>query len=344
MIEKRKEDHIRICLEKKVEVERDYWKMLHFMHKAAPEVDMEDISLETEFLGHKLAAPFMISAITGGYEGAEDFNRVLSTAAEKVGIGFGVGSQRAALENKELRMSYEVIKEADPPLVMANLGAPQLIGQKGKHVFKVEDGEAAMDMVGAQCIAIHFNYLQEVVQPEGDLKAKGVIDKLSAFCHELPVVAKETGAGVDGETALEMKNAGVKAIDVGGMGGTSFSAVEYYREGTDRSIAKEFWDWGIPTPASIIECRRSVDIPLISTGGVRSGLDAAKALALGADIAGVAGGILSSANISLDDTVEYLENMIKGLKTAMFLLGCKKVEELRDRRIIITDELKDWII
>ncbi len=344
MIERRKEDHIRISLKEEVEVEGNYWEMIRFMHKAAPEIDMDDISLETEFLGHNLSAPFIISAITGGYKGAEVFNRRLSTAAEKTGVAFGVGSQRPALENPELRASYEVIKERKPPLVMANLGAPQLIEQEGKHVFSVEDGNTAMEMVGAECIAIHFNYLQEVVQPEGDLKAKGVLKGLSDFCDKLPVVAKETGAGVDSETALKFYESGVKAVDVGGMGGTSFSAVEYYRKGTNKSQAQELWDWGIPTPVSILECRRSIDLPLIATGGVRSGMDAAKAIALGADLAGVAGGILPAADRSVDETVEYVEGLKKGLKTVMFLLGCNKLEELRDRRVIITDGLKDWVI
>ncbi|MFO8110486.1 MAG: type 2 isopentenyl-diphosphate Delta-isomerase [Thermoplasmata archaeon] len=344
MIERRKEDHIRISLEKEVEIKTDYWKMIHFSHKAAPEVDMDEISLETEFLGHRLSAPFIISAITGGYHGAKEFNHRLSAAAEKAGIAFGVGSQRPALEHKELRASYEVIKKNKPPMVMANLGAPQVIDQKGKHIFTVEDGREAMDMIGAKCLAIHFNYLQEVVQPEGDLRAMGVLEALSDFCDELPIVAKETGAGVDSETASRFLNAGVKAIDVGGMGGTSFSAVEYYREGANKSLAKELWDWGIPTPVSILECRRTVDLPLISTGGVRNGLDAAKAIALGANIAGVAGGILPPASQSLDNTIEYLEDMKKELKTVMFLLGCEKVEDLRDQRVIITDTLKDWII
>ncbi len=344
MIQRRKEDHINISLEKDVEVEDDYWSMLKFVHRALPEVDMEEISLETEIFGCELSAPLMISAITGGYGGAEEFNRRLSSTAEEYGIGFGVGSQRAALEDEGLRSTYEVIRESHPPLVVANLGAPQLIDQKGKHVFDIEDGKMAMDMIGADHLAIHLNYLQEVVQPEGDLRAKGVLEAMAGFCDELPVIAKETGAGIDADTASSLSEVGVKAIDVGGMGGTSFSAVEYYREGTDKKLANMLWDWGIPTPASIIECRRATDVPLIATGGIRNGLDIAKAIALGADIAGIAGGVLPAANISLEDTCKYMEGVLKELKSVMFLLGCKKVEDLRDRRLMIMDELKDWVI
>lgn len=344
MIERRKEDHIRICLEEEVEVKTDYWKMIRFSHKAAPEIDMNQISLKTDFLGNDLSAPLIISAITGGYDGAVEYNNRLSAAAKEVGIAFGVGSQRPALENCELRESYEVIKRNQPPLVMGNLGAPQIIDQRGKHIFTVEDGLEAMDMIGAQCLAIHFNYLQEVVQPEGDLRAKGVMEALEDFCKELPVVAKETGAGIDSKSASDFKKAGVKAIDVGGMGGTSFSAVEYYRKGANKRLAGELWDWGIPTPASIIECRRAVDLPMIATGGVRSGLDAAKAIALGADIAGIAGGVLPHASLSLEATVEYLKNILRELRTVMFLLGCKNVDELRNQRVIITESLRDWII
>ncbi len=342
MIESRKEDHMRICLEEKVEIEKDYWNMVKLFHNAAPEVDHSDISLETEFLGKKLEAPIMISAITGGYAGARKVNERLAYAAEKIGIPFGVGSQRAALENEDLRKTYEVIKEYDPPLVIGNIGAPQLIPQEGSEAFGIEKCEEAMKMIGGHYLAVHFNYLQEVVQPEGDTKSEGVLSALSKICDELPVIAKETGAGISEEMAVSLTDTGVKAIDVGGMGGTSFSAVEYYRQGVRKEIAEALWDWGIPTPVSILECRRSSDLPLISTGGIRTGIDIAKAISLGADIAGIAGGVLPSVTSPKEEVIKYLRSVIAGLRATMFLTGCRSVDDLKKRRVILTGELIEW--
>ncbi len=346
MIESRKEDHMDICMEKDVSAGEDYWDMIKFFHRAAPEIDMDDISTELTFLGKKISAPFVISAITGGYEGAININDRISSAGEELNIPIGVGSQRPAIENKKLRDSYEVVARYDIPLVFGNIGAPQLIEQKnGKDPFDVEDCREALDMIDGDFLAVHFNFLQEVIQPEGDDRAKGLLEILARIAKEIPLIAKETGAGISYEMALEFKKTGVEAIDVGGMGGTSFSAVEYYRTKNQdqKELAGLLWDWGIPTPVSIIECRRAVDLPLISTGGIKNGLQAAKALALGADIVGIAGGVLPAANRSKDDIVSYINKVIKELKVVMFLLGCKDLNELKRSRLLLTGELRDWL-
>lgn len=346
MIESRKADHIDICSNEDVEIKKDYFKMIKFFHKAAPEVDLDDISVSTEFLGKKIDAPVMISAITGGYDGANKINERLSSAAAEVGIPLGVGSQRPALEDDRLRKSYEAVAEHSPPIVIGNIGAPQLIEQESKPPFGIKKAEEALNMINGDHLAIHFNFLQEVIQPEGDHNAEGVLAALSELSDEISVIAKETGGGISSEMALKLEHAGVKAIDVGGMGGTSFSAVEYFRteEPEMKELAEELWDWGIPTPVSISECRKTTDLPLIATGGIRNGVQVAKALVLGADLAGIAGGVLPYVTESRDKTIKYLENVITGLKSTMFLLGCDKISDLKDQKMVITGELRDWLI
>ncbi len=345
MIESRKEDHINICLNEDVDAEKNFWNDIELYHRAAPEIDFEDINIEKEFLDKKLSAPIMIAAMTGGYSEAESFNEKLASAAEEVGVGFGVGSQRAAIENPELRDTYEIIAEYSPPVVMGNLGAPQLIRQDGNQPMGVEDAKTALEMIDGDYLAVHFNYLQESVQPEGDLKAKGVIESLKRLSSEIPTIAKETGAGVSTEMALTFQDAGVKAIDVGGRGGTSFSAVEHFRnERSDmKKVSKNLWDWGIPTPVSVIECRGSVSLPLIATGGIRNGIQIAKAIVLGADIVGIAGGVLDALAEDEKSVQEYLQRVIRELKTVMFLLGCDDLDDLLRVKKVISGDLKAWM-
>ncbi|MFW5945678.1 MAG: type 2 isopentenyl-diphosphate Delta-isomerase [Candidatus Natronoplasma sp.] len=345
MIESRKEDHVKISLEKEVDSKKNYWDDIEFYHHSAPEIDFDDVDIEVDFLDKGLKAPIMIAGMTGGYEGAENFNEKLADVAEKMGIGFGVGSQRAALENKEMRRSYETVSRYSPPIVMGNIGAPQLIHQKGSEPISLSEANELLDMIGGDYLAVHFNYLQEAVQPEGELRAKGVINSLKKLSSEIPTIAKETGAGVSTQTALTFQNAGVKAIDVGGRGGTSFSAVEHYRAQKDQmeKISKNLWDWGIPTPVSIVECRGSVSLPLIATGGIRNGIQIAKAIALGADIVGMAGGVLRAIDDDEITVEEYLKRVIRELKTVMFLLGCEEIDELLHVRKVITGDLKNWI-
>src|SRR2546422_7123022 len=289
--EQRKAEHVNIILNENVSAEYNYWSDVHLVHRSLPEIDLDDIDVSCTLFGRKLNAPLVISSMTGGFGMGREINANLAKAAAEVGVAMGVGSQRAALEKPDLVDTYAVVKDYDVPLRFANLGAPQLIPQEGKRAYGLDDARHAMAMIDAHVLIVHLNFLQEVVQPEGDRRARGVIASVSKIALKLPVMAKETGAGISREVALLLKKAGAKGIDVGGLGGTSFSAVEYYRARKEAQSLKErlgstFWNWGIPTPPSVVLA--NVGLPLAATGGVRSGLDVAKALALGASAAGVA--------------------------------------------------------
>ena len=229
MIENRKIDHINICLKENVEADYNYWQDISLVHNALPEIDKNEIDLKIKVFGKELKAPLIISAMTGGCETAKKINKNLAIAAEKLGIGMGVGSQRASLENHSLIETYSVVKNYDIPLIIGNIGLPQLI----KGSIGLKDAKLAMKMISADILAIHLNYLQEVVQPEGEHFARGGVEKIKEIAFHLPVLVKESGAGISREVALMLKNANVLGIDVGGLGGTSFSAVEYYRANND---------------------------------------------------------------------------------------------------------------
>jgi isopentenyl-diphosphate delta-isomerase len=232
------------------------------------------------------------------------------------------------------------------PLVFANLGAPQLVPQEGKRAYGVADATKAVEMIDADALIIHLNFLQEVVQPEGDRRARGCLAAIRSLATKFPVMAKETGAGISREAATRLKEAGVKAIDVGGLGGTSFSAVEHYRARKEASTLKErlgatFWNWGIPTPASILLA--DVGLPLVATGGIRSGLDAAKGIALGATMAGMAKPMLEAAKVSADAVVMELRAVIEELKAAMFLTGATSIPELQKRQVLVSPPTSSWL-
>ncbi len=346
LIERRKSDHIEICAKEDLGVGYSYWDDVKLMHNALPEVDLDDIDTSVTLFGRELGAPIVISAITGGYGKAEEINRTLASVAEHFGLGMGVGSQRAALENPELASTYSVIKDFDIPLRIANLGVPQLVKQGLRQPLSVDEGRAAMEMVGAHMLAIHLNYLQEVVQPEGDTRAKGGLKAVERFASSLPVIAKETGAGISRSVALRLRKAGVKGIDVGGLGGTSFSAVEYYRarsagDRTRANIGETFWDWGIPTPVSV--ALSSVGLPVVATGGVRSGLDVARAIAVGASSAGLAGRLLPAALEGEEALMAEVGTIVQELKAAMFLVGARDVEGLSAANALVTGRSKEWL-
>src|SRR5437867_7383596 len=344
--EQRKSEHVNIILNENVSSEYNYWNDVHLVHRALPEIDLDDIDVSTTLFGRKLNAPLVISSMTGGFGMGREINGNLAKAAAEVGVAMGVGSQRAALEKPELVDTYAVVKEHDVPLRFANLGAPQLIPQGTKRAYGIEDARRAMAMVDAHALIVHLNFLQEVVQPEGDRRAKCVLGATGKLAAKLPVVAKETGAGISHEVALKLKQAGVKGIDVGGLGGTSFSAVEYYRARKEAQSLKErlgatFWNWGMPTPASVILA--DVGLPMIATGGVRSGLDVAKGIALGASAAGMAKPMLEAAKVGAEAVVAELLTVIEELKAAMFLVGAPDLDDLRAPRTIVNRPTADWI-
>ncbi len=337
---KRKIDHIRICLTEKVESSYTGLEDVMLIHKSLPEIDFDEINTSVEFLGKKLSFPFLIASMTGGHPDTKEINKNLAIAVEETGIGMGVGSQRAAIEDESLADSFTVVREYAPKaFVYANVGLPQVLE------YGVEFVEKAVEMIDADAVAIHMNFLQEAIQPEGNLNAKGCLKAIEEVCKELrvPVIAKETGAGMSRDVAVMLRDAGVKALDVGGKGGTSWSGVEVYRakDEVTREVGRDFWDWGIPTAFSVVDCYRV--LPVIATGGIRSGIDIAKSVALGAEIASAALPFLKAAVKSSEDVKREIEYFSKGFKIAMFLTGCSEVKDLRSVELFITGKLKDWL-
>lgn len=345
MMENRKASHIDICLNENINSHHNYWDDIFLVHNALPEIDKDEIDLSIKLFGKKLKLPLIISAMTGGCEIGERINKNLAEAAAEVGVGFGLGSQRPALENKSLAKTYSVVKDYDIPLVIANIGAPQLIKQGGKPPITLQDAKDALEMVDGDILAVHMNYLQEIVQPEGDHNSRGCMEAIEALAKKLPILAKETGAGISKDVALRLKRTKIKGIDVGGLSGTSFAAVEFYRakeidDKVRETLGKSFWNWGIPTPASIVYA--NIGLPLVATGGVRNGMDAAKAFVLGADAAGIAKALLNSATKSSKEVVNELNIIAEELRCSMFLLGCKNIAEMQKSRYITDGKLACW--
>jgi isopentenyl-diphosphate delta-isomerase len=306
------------------------------IHRALPELDMSKLDLSVDLLGKRLQAPFLIASITGGHPDTTQVNAALAAAAEEMGVGIGVGSQRAAIDDPLQEESFRVVRDKAPnAFVYGNIGAAQI------REYGVERIEKLIEMIDADALAIHLNFLQEAIQPEGDKDATGCLDMIQEICSALstPIIVKETGAGISREDALLLKNAGVSAIDVGGVGGTSWAGVEVYRarrsgDSTSENLGELFWDFGIPTVASIIESR--VSLPIIATGGIRTGLDIAKSLALGANAASAALPFVSSALEGKESVKTTLSCLLKELKTAMFLCGCANIRDLRNAPVVVT--------
>jgi isopentenyl-diphosphate delta-isomerase len=344
----RKAEHVKVVLAGEVEGRYRYWNDVQLMHNALPEIDFAAIDTSVELLGKRLAAPLVITGMTGGFKDAVTINGNLARAAAEVGIAMGVGSERAAILKGQHPESYATVARYPVPLKFANIGAPQIIPQApGETVVGAEEVRAAMDLIGADVLAIHLNFLQEMVQPEGDRKAKGCLDEIGRLARAFPVLAKETGAGLSRHVAERLRDASVQAFDVSGTGGTSFAAVEYHRakaQGAEREmrVGKTFWDWGIPSPVSVKEVV-PLGLPVIASGGVRSGLDVARAIALGATAAGIAGGVLKAAATSYEATKAELELLVYELRVAMFLTGSRTVAELRRAPHVITGETRQWL-
>ena len=345
MIEDRKAEHINIYMQQDVSSRHNFWDDVTLVHNAIPEINFDDIDTSVKLFGKKLNAPLIVSAITGGFKKAKDINENIARACADAGIGMGVGSQRAGIMDEQLVRTYDIVKDYDAPLKIGNIGAPQLIRQKEHPALTIDDIKKAFEMIDADIMAVHLNYLQEVVQPEGDTDAAGVTEAIKKLTSKFKILAKETGAGLSRKNIKTLKESGVAGIDVGGLSGTSFSAVEYFRAmnaGKSRksAIGKLFREWGIPTPASVFYAGK--DIPVIATGGIRNGLDAAKAISIGANTAGMAGAIVKPALSSYKSVLNFVENTKEELKTAMFLTGSGNIVELENIEYIITGELKPW--
>lgn len=335
MITDRKLEHLLICENYDIEFKDKTtgFEDIELIHKALPEVNKNTIDLSTSKFGKKIDSPFFITAITGGHPYSKDINEKLAIAAEEKNIALGVGSQRAAIEHPELADTYTVVREKAPDcLLVGNIGAPQLNLAKD-----------AVDMLDADILAIHLNPLQEAIQPEGDLDARNYIDSIADIADliDIPVMAKETGCGISAECARQLVDAGVSYIDVEGAGGTSWAAVETYRS-DDKFYGETFWDWGIPTAVSTVEVASSVDVPIISSGGIRTGLEAAKAIALGADAVGMALPFLKYS-VSVEQITTYINKLEESLRIAMFLVGANNLEELKNSNLIIKGETRQWL-
>jgi len=346
LIKKRKGEHIEICLNQKVDSDHNYWNDVNLVHKALPEINKKDISTKASLLGKELEYPILIASMSGGHEKGKLLNENCARAASELGIGFCVGSQRAALERPELTESYAVVKKYDIPLVVANIGGVQLIEQKEKKPLTLGQIEKIIDMIGADAVGIHLNLAQEAVQPEGDENADGILNAIKKVAENFPVIVKEAGAGISKEVALLLKGAGVRVIETSGLSGTSWTAVEHYRaqamgDEKKEKIGKTFWNWGVPSPISVLECK-TTNLPVIGSGGIRNGLDVAKAIALGADSASIAKSLLKNALKSPEDVKKQLEVIGEELKIAMFLTGCKDIVELKKTKYVLTGKLKDW--
>lgn len=329
--ERRKADHIRINLEEDVAFNKltSGLENYFFMHQALPEIDLDAVNTRTTLFGKPLATPLLISSMTGGTAEAGEINRTLAEAAQAVGIAMGLGSQRAAIEDSSLANTYHVRQVAPDILLFANIGAVQL-----NYSYGLEQCLRAVDMCQADALILHFNALQEAVQPEGDGNFANLLSKVEQICRDLPVpvVAKEVGWGFAEETARQLANAGVAAIDVAGAGGTSWSQVEMYRAPTARHarVAGAFIDWGIPTAVSLQYCRRAApNLPIFASGGIRNGIDVAKCIALGANLVGFAGDFLRAADQNgVAGVIEMAETITDELRIAMFCAGAENLNAL----------------
>ncbi|MGD0549809.1 MAG: type 2 isopentenyl-diphosphate Delta-isomerase [Candidatus Bathyarchaeia archaeon] len=344
----RKKSHIKTALSRDVQAHVSTgFDDVSLVHNALPELDRDEIDLSCELLGHKLGAPVIIESMTGGTPIAAKINATLGRMAEELQIPMGVGSQRAAIDDPKLAYTFKVARESAPSaLLLANLGCPQIIKEDG-----MERAVAAVEMIKADALLIHLNALQESVQFEGQTRFRGALGRIRELSTKLsvPVLVKETGAGVSRETAVSVERAGVKGIDVAGLGGTSWAAVEYHRAREKRRarqahLGLAFWDWGIPTAASVVEVARSTKVKIIASGGVRNGLHIAKAIALGAHYGGLAMPLLQSVSKGHKETKENLLSVIDELRTAMFLTGSMNLEQLHKCSVTITGKTREWLI
>jgi len=331
MLEERKSEHLHINLDKDVSFPllTSGLERYRFVHNALPEIALEEVDLRTTFLGRALRLPLLISSMTGGTSEAQRINRHLAEGAQAAGIAMGLGSLRAAIEAPHLADTFRVRDLAPDVLLFANLGVAQL-----NTGFGVRECQRAVELAEADALYLHLNPLQEALQLDGDTDWRGLLTKVETVCREVgvPVVAKEVGWGISAEVARRLVDAGVAAIDVAGSGGTSWSQVEMYRAPTEgrRRLCAQFADWGIPTAEALAEVKAALPgIPFIASGGLRSGMDLAKVLALGAALGGLAGPFLKAANTSAQAVAGLAIEIADTLRTVMFSLGIKDIESLK---------------
>ena len=333
-IASRKNDHININLIEDVSSKaKTGLENFRFYHSALPELDFKSIDMSQLIFGKEVRFPILISSMTGGTQQATEINRRLAITAEKYGLAMGVGSQRAAIEDSSLAESFQVRKFAPKILLFANLGAVQL-----NYGYGIDQCKKAIEMIDANALILHLNPLQEAIQLDGNTNFSGLLNKIETICKSLiqPVIVKEVGWGISPAIARKLINAGVSGIDISGAGGTSWTQVERFRlsEESDIRVAEEFRDWGIPTGKALFEIGESkLDSVIIASGGLKSGMDIAKTVALGAQLAGMAGVILKKAVSSIDNLFEEIEIIESVFRIAMFGTGSGNISQFQNSKI-----------
>lgn len=338
---KRKKEHIELCLTDDVAFRNktNGFENYEFLHYAITEVDINSIDFKTRFLKKNINYPFLISCMTGGVDVSENINTKLSIAANELNIALGVGSQRQALENKSFHNTYKVIRENAPNIpILGNIGAAQIVSMETFDAIK-----SLVDLVEADAMVVHVNPAQELMQPEGDVELKGFLKKLKKLVKflDVPLIIKEVGAGISGLAAQRLLDAGVRGIDVAGAGGTSWSGVEILRDNDNKN--HKFWDWGLPTSYCIKQVSRlkkDYKFTLIGSGGINNGFDAAKALALGADIVASARMILMILDkYEVDGVINFIKDWFETVRKIMYLTGSPTLRRLRKDKLIERGDL-----
>lgn len=334
IIKSRKSDHIRINLENNVHsgIENGL-KNFRFIHNAIPELSLDQVNLSQTLFGKKVSIPLLISSMTGGTEQAWQINQILANAASQCGLAMGVGSQRAAINDATLAKTFNVREIAPDILLFANIGAVQL-----NYEYGIDECKKAVDMINADGLFLHLNPLQEAVQPEGDTNFIGLLKKIEGVCKNLtvPVLVKEVGWGISDGVAKKLLGVGVSGIDVSGAGGTSWSQVERFRltDEYDIQVAEAFLNWGIPTAEALVSVRKLThSVPIFASGGLKSGMDIAKVLALGANLAGMAGEFLKAAVVSEDHLIKTIKVIERILKISLFVTGSKNLTDFSNNKI-----------
>lgn len=327
-MKERKNKHVQICLNDDVETGSAGFENYSFIHNALPEIDFAKIDTSTVFLGKKLSVPILISAMTGGTKKGFEINKNLATTAQKIGVAMGVGSQRIAIENPKLSYTFQLRKFAPDILLFTNLGAVQL-----NYGYGVAECQKAVDMIAADALVLHLNSLQEVIQ-NGDTNFEGLLPKIEKVCQKIsmPVIIKEVGFGISENVAQRLFNAGVKIVDVAGYGGTNWALVA--GKIANSPLGETFKNWGIPTAESIKMCKKVSGLKIIGSAGIRTGIDIAKAIALGADLAGLARPFLKEAVRSEKAVLDLLSNLTCELKLAMFCVGAQNLSQLRKVKLM----------
>ena len=343
-IKKRKREGIEIPLKENTQGIKNstYLEYVKLFHNALPELDFEEIDISTTFLGSSFSAPLIIDSMTGGTDEAFLINKRLGQVAEKYGLGMGLGSQRAGLKSEKLVESYSIARKVAPnAFLIANIGGAQLSeGLSTLDIIKI------IKMIDANALAIHLNPLQELIQPEGEPRFKGILKKITSLANEIeiPIIVKEVGSGISADVALRLESSGIKSINIAGSGGTSWAGIEKIRadhqnENIKSRLGELFWDWGIPTALSILLVSKSVKIPIIASGGLRNGLEVAKCLILGSDLCAMAFPFLKKASQSEEELEIFTKLILTEIKSTMFLLGAGNIKSLKNTRYILTDKL-----